>query len=231
MKKEDPKHEDCGCSGNSIVRSKGEYTIIVARNGFKIQEDLPYPIWGTLYLQNQSFDTAVRDFLPPGVTCVSSVVGENINLAYTQGANTDNISIFAIPGNLLSYPEMLSGLNNQFLKTELAYFCNNTQVGNLPLLTDQQNKKCQAQPLYIKKIGGLSNVQNELITPLSRHLPNNSVKDVIELSLRKQEIHPDTIWIHKFAYINMTEKNLLVFYWQIIINEFVNLNNKAFKIK
>jgi hypothetical protein len=228
MKHKEQKPEDCGCSGNSIVRSKGEYTIVVARNGFKIKEDLPYPIWGTLYLQNKSFDTAVRDYLPAGVTCICTVVGENINLEFTQGLNVDTISIFAIPNALLSYPEMLTGLNTAFLKTELAYFCNNTQVGNLPLLTDQQNKICQAQPLYLTKIGGLGQKGNELITPLSRHLPNNSVKDVIEISLRKQEIHPDTVWIHKFAYIPMTEKNLLVFYWQIIINEIVNINAKAF---
>lgn len=225
------KDDDCTCAGNSIVRSKGEYTIVVVRNGFKIKEDLPYPIWGTLYLQSQNFATAVKDYLPAGVTCSSSVVGENINLSYTDGVNTDNISIFAIPTALLSYPEMLTSLNTAYLKSELAYFCNNTQVGNLPLLTDQQNKICQAQPLYLSKIGGLGNKGNELITPLSRHLPNNSVKDLIEVSLRKQDIMADTVWIHKFAYINMTEKSLLVFYWQIIINEIVNMNKKAFDFK
>ncbi len=225
------KHEDCTCAGNSIVRSKGEYTIVVARNGFKIKEDLPYPIWGTLYLQSQNFATAVKDYLPAGVTCSSVVSGENINLSYTDGVNTDTISIFAIPTGLLSYPEMLTSLNTAYLKSELAYFCNNTQVGNLPLLTDQQNKICQAQPLYLSKIGGLGNKGNELITPLSRHLPNNSVKDLIEVSLRKQDIMADTVWIHKFAYINMTEKSLLVFYWQIIINEIVNMNKKAFDLK
>lgn len=225
------KEEDCTCAGNSIVRSKGEYTIVVARNGFKIKEDLPYPIWGTLYLQSQNFATAVKDYLPAGVTCSSSVVGENINLSYTDGVNTDTISIFANPTSLLSYPEMLTSLNTAYLKSELAYFCNNTQVGNLPLLTDQQNKICQAQPLYLSKIGGLGNKGNELITPLSRHLPNNSVKDLIEVSLRKQDIMADTVWIHKFAYINMTEKSLLVFYWQIIINEIVNMNKKALDFK
>ena len=226
----DEKHDECKCSGNSIVRSKGEYTIIVARNGFKIKEDLPYPIWGTLYLQSQNFATAVKDYLPAGITCTSDVSGENINLHYTDGVNTDDISIFAIPTGLLSYPEMLTSLNTAYLKSELAYFCNNTQVGNLPLLTDQQNKKCQAQPLYLTKIGALGSKGNELITPLSRRQANNSVKDVIEVSLRKQDIMTDTVWIHKFAYINMTEKSLLVFYWQIIINEFVSMNKQAFKM-
>jgi hypothetical protein len=122
---------------------------------------------------------------------------------------------------------MLSGLNTAYLKTELAYFCNNTQVGNLPILTDQQNKKCQAQPLYLKRVGGLGKVEDKLITPLARQQQNNSVKDVLEVSLPKEEVYPNTVWIHKFAYINMTEKSLLVFYWQIIINSFGNMNEKA----
>lgn len=228
---EDKKHEDCKCTGNSIVRSKGEYTIVILRRGFRIKEDLPYPIWGTLYLQAQNFAVAVKDYLPAGVTCSSTVAGETITLAYTDGVNTDHIDIFAIPTALLSYPEMLTGLNTAYLKSELCYFCNNAQVGNLPLLTAQQNKILQAQPLYLGKIGGLGDKANELITPLSRSLPNNSVKDVIEISLRKQNIMPDTVWVHKFAYINMTEKNVLVFYWQIIINEIVNMNKAAFKLQ
>lgn len=223
--------EDCTCAGNSIVRSKGEYTIIVTRNGFKIKEDLPYPIWGTLYLQSQNFATAVKDYLPAGVTCTSTVNGSDIILQYTQGANVDTIKINAIATGLLSYPEMLTGLNTAYLKSELSYFCNNTEITNLPLLTDQQNKILQAQPLYLTKIGGLGDKANELITPLSRSLPNNSVKDIIEISMRKQDIMADTVWIHKFAYINMTEKNKLRFYWQIIINEIVNLNKKAFEFK
>jgi hypothetical protein len=223
------KNDDCKCSGNSIVRSKGEYTIVVARNGFRIKEDLPYPIWGTLYLQGQNFANAVMNYLPPGVTVTSVVAGESVVLNFTDGINTDTIAIFAIPTALLSYPEMLSGLNTAYLRTEVAYFCNNTQVGNLPLLTDQQNKICQAQPLYLKRVGGLGKVEDQLITPLSRQQQNNSVRDVLEISLRKQEIHPNTVWIHKFAYIPMTEKNLLVFYWQIIINSFGNMNEEAFE--
>lgn len=227
--KNEEKHDDCKCSGNSIVRSKGEYTIVVARAGFTIKEDLPYPIWGTLYLQGGNFATAIKDYLPTGVTCTSTVNGENINLQYTDGGgNTDNIQIFAIPTGLLSYPEMLTGLNTAYIKSELVYFCNNTNVGNLPLLTDTQNKKCQAQPLYLTKIGAMGNKANELITPLARAQVNNSVKNLIEISLRNQSIMTDTVWIHKFAYIPMTEKNLLVFYWQFIINQFVNMNTKAF---
>lgn len=224
------KHEDCSCSGNSIVRSKGEYTIVVIRNGFKITEALPYPIWGTLYLQGDNYATAIRDYLPTGVTCTSAVSNGAVILAYTQGLNTDFIQIAAIKSGLLSYSEMLTGLNTAFLKSELAYLCTNADVNNTPILTDSQIKTLQVQPLYLSKIGGLSSKASELITPLSRAMPNNSVKDVIEISLRKQEIMPDTVWIHYFAWIAMTEKSKLHFYWQIIINEFVNMNQKAFNM-
>ena len=228
MKEE--KHEDCKCSGNSLVRSKGEYTIIVDRIGFKTLADLPYPIWGTLYLQAQNFATAIRDYLPAGITCTSTVVDGVIILDYTDGTNTDRIKIFAIPSGLLSYPEMLTGLNTAYIKSELCYFANNAPINNHPTLTNLQNQRLQAQPLYLSKIGGLGSKANELITPLTRKLPNNSVQDTIEISLRKQDIMADTVWIHTFGYINMTEKSKLRFYWQIIYNEVVNLNKKAFNM-
>jgi hypothetical protein len=229
--KDENKHEDCKCAGNSIVRSKGEYTIVVLRQGFKTKQDLPYPLWGTLYLQSQNFATAVKDYLPAGMTCTSTVNGDTVTLEYTFGGFVDRIQIFAIPTSLLSYPEMLTGLNTAYFKSELVYFCNNSQIPNLPILTDKQNKKLQASPLYLTKIGGLGDKANELITPLSRKLPNNSVDNLIEISLRKQDIKPDTVWIHNFAYINMTEKKVLVFYWQIILNDIVNMNKQAFKLQ
>lgn len=225
------KHEDCKCAGNSIVRSKGEYTILVNRSGFDTLKDLPYPIWGTLYMQSNSFAVAIKDYLPDGITCVSSVVDGNIILDYSDGAgNTDTITVFAPKSALLSYPEMLTGLNTAYLKTELCYFCNNSPILSNPLLSDGQNKTLQSKPLYLAKIGGLGSKGNELVIPASRLLPNNSVKDIIEISMRKQDIMPDNVWIHTFAYINMTGKSQLRFYWQIIINEIVNMNKTAFDI-
>ena len=220
------KNDDCKCSGNSIVRSKGEYTIVVVRNGFRIKEDLPYCIWGTMYLNGQNFSTAINQYLPVGVTCSSVVSGENIIFTYTNGLVTDIIQVFAIPTALVSYPEMLANLNTNYMKTELVYFCNNTQVGNLPILTAEQNKILQGAPLYLQTLGSMGSKNNELITPLSRQMPNNSVKDVIEISMRKQDIKPQTVWVHKFAYVTLTERNTLVFYWQIIFNEIVNMNEE-----
>ncbi len=224
------KNEDCKCSGNSIVRSNGEYTILVIRSSFTIQEDLPYPIWGTIYLKDNSFASAIKDYLPAGITCTSSVQGGYVILHYSDGTNTDNIVLLSAIAGLLSYPEMLSGLNTNYLKTELAYFCNNAEVGEMPLLTDQQNQLFQSKPLYLTKIGALGNVKKELITPVTRKIPNNSVSNIIELSLRKQDIKPDTVWIHTYGYLptSVAGYDHLVFYWQIIINEFVNMNKQAF---
>lgn len=218
--------DSCKCSGNSIVRSKGEYTIVVARNGFRIKQDLPYCLWGTMYLNGGNFATALKDYLPAGVTCNSAVNGINIVFTYSDGVNTDTIAVFAIPTGLVSYPEMLASLNTSYLKTELVYFCNNTQVGNLPLLTPEQDKICQAQPLYLQKLGSTGSKDVELITPLSRRLPNNTVTNVLEISMRRQDIKPQTNWVHKFAYLKLTEKNLLVFYWQVIINDIINMNEE-----
>ena len=225
------KNEDpCKCSGNSIVRSKGEYTIVVVRNGFRIKEDLPYCLWGTMYLNGQNFSTAIQQYLPAGVTCSSSVSGENIIFSYTNGLVTDTIVVFAIPTALVSYPEMLANLNTNYMKTELVYFCNNTQVPNGPILTAVQNRVLQAAPLYLQTLGSMGSKDNELITPLSRKIPNNSVPDVIELSMRKQDIKPQTVWVHKFAWVKLTEKNTLVFYWQILFNEIINLNEERQKL-
>lgn len=220
------KKDNCECAGNSIVRSKGEYTIVVVRAGFKIRYDLPYCIWGTMYLNGNNFGAALKDYLPPGVTCTTTVDKENINFVYTDGINTDVIQVFAIPGNMISYPEMLASLNTNYMKTELVYFCNNTQVGNLPILTDEQNKILQAQPLIPTKLGSIGAKSMELITPLSRQLPNNTVRDVLEISMKKQDIRPETVWIHKFAWLKLTEKNVLVFYWQIFFNDIINTNEE-----
>lgn len=218
----------CACSGNSIVRSKGEYTIVVVRNGFKIKQDLPYAIFGTVYLNGQNFATAIKDYLPSGVTCVSSVDKENIIFEYTETATglIDRIILFVIPSGIISYPQFLANLNTNYLKTELVYFCNNTQVPNQPVLSLIQDKKLQAQPLYLQRISGMSQKDNELITPLSRRLPNNTVSNVLEISMKRQDIRAETVWIHKFAYVKLTEKNTLVFYWQIIINDIINLNEE-----
>jgi hypothetical protein len=223
------KKKDCFCSGNSINRSEGEYTIIVVRSGFTLHFDLPYIILGSMYLPGNNFATGLQEYLPPGitVTTVQTVFGGNPAIAfiYTDGIDTDNIILFSVPDAMLSYPELLSNLNTNYMRSELMYFCNNTQVPGLPLLTDAQNKLIQSKPLFLQKLG-MGKKANEVITPLSRKLANNSVSDLIEISLRHQEIKPNTVWVHKFAYLHLTEHRDLVFYWQIIFNEIINMNDE-----
>lgn len=222
-KKEDP----CKCSGNSIVRSKGEYTILVKRNSFRIKFDLPYCLWGTMYLSGQNFSTAVKDYLPVGVTCSSAIVAnETIVFTYSDGVNTDKIIVQAIPTSLVSYPELLANLNTSYMKTELVYFCNNAKIGNPITLSAAQNNVLQAQPLFLQKLGSMGSKENELITPATRKIPNNTLPDVLELSMRKQDIRAQTVWVHKFAYIKLTEATKLLFYWQILFNDVVNLNEE-----
>lgn len=218
----------CACSGNSIVRSKGEYTIIVVRKGFKIKKDLPYTIFGTIYLNGQNFSTAVKDYLPVGVTCTSAIVGDRIIFTYTEISTgfIDKITIAVIPNGIISYPQFLANLNTNYLKTELIYFCNNVVFPNQPILTVKQNQTIQAQPLFLQRLSGMSQKDIELITPISRKLPNNTITDIIELSMKRQDIRAETVWIHKFAYIKLTEKDTLVFYWQIVINDIINLNEE-----
>lgn len=222
------ENEKCKCkSTSSIVNSKGEYTIMVQREGFGTLVDLPYPIWGTVYLQSKNFAQSIKDYLPAGMTVTESNENGIITLSYFNGLSTDIIRIFAIPSSLLSYPEMLSGLNTAYLKSELVYFCSNTSIPTANVTTPQ-NKVLQNAPLYLGKIGGMGDKSNELITPYTRRLPNNSVNDIVEIAMRNQDIKPETVWIHKFAYIQNIP--ILNFYWHVFFNDIVNMNKKAFKM-
>jgi len=216
----------CPCSGNSIVRSKGEFTIVVIRRTFKLNVDLPYCLWGTIYLNGKNFATPLQNFLPAGITVTSTINASNVIIfSYTDGVDTDTIEVLGLPTNQVDYLEMLANLNTNYLKTELVYYNCNTSK-NPPLLTDSQITDLQQQPLYMQKIGGLSSKDTQSIIPLTRKLPNNTIKDIIELSMRKQDIKPETVWVHIFANVMMTEPKKLVFYWQIIINDIVNMNEE-----
>lgn len=223
------KKENCFCSGNSIVRSEGEFTIVVIRNSFNIKKDLPYVMWGSIYMNGNNFATALQPYLP-GVGVTTQIVGENLIFTYTEGPFVDQIIVIAIPTGMMSYPEMLASLNTNYLRTELVYFHNNTQIPGRPVLTLAQNLICQSKPLYLQKVGGLGSKGNEQITPLTRQLPNNSTPDVLELSLRHQEIKPDTFWVHQFAYLLIANKKPLVYAWQVIINEVINMNEEKMSL-
>lgn len=223
--------ENCKCSGNSIVRSKGEYTVIVTRLTFNIKQNLPYVIWGSIYLNGENFATAIRDYLPAGVTATSEIVGETVVLTYTKADHTDRIVISTAADESVSYVQMIANLKTNYLKSELVYFCNNA-LPPIPILTNDQNKFLQSTPLYLVKIGGLSEKSTETIIPYTRKVPNNSVLDVSEIYLRHQDVKPNTNWIHVFAWIKLSGTTpSLGFYWQLIINDIVNINEENMNIQ
>jgi hypothetical protein len=122
---------------------------------------------------------------------------------------------------------MLSNLRTNYLRSEVSYFSNNTEVRVLPALSTSNNAILQNAPLYLQKIGGDGDKKNEMIKPFSRRLQNNSVPDVIELTMRNQEIKSDTVWVHKFAYIAQGGNfDTLQFSFLVIINESLNLNEE-----
>lgn len=214
----------CGCAGNSIVRSKGEFTVFVRRNTFTIAQPLPYCIWGAMYL-NANFSQAIQPYLPVGVTCFAKINGGIVTFTYTSGLLSDSIDVFGNPDGLLSYPEMVANLNTNYLKTELVNFgLNASIIAPIITLTALQIKTLQIQPLYLQKIGGMSSKDNEMISPLTRKLPNNSVNDIIEISMRNQIIKPETFWVHQFANVVIAGNRPLINYFNVFINDIINMN-------
>lgn len=219
------KEKKC-CSPNSIVRSKGEFLIQVLREGFTIHKPLPYCIWGAIYLNANNFATVLQPY-NTGMIITTAIVNGNIVFTYQEGPFIDRITVSANPNSLISYAEMLANLNTSFLRSEVSYFSNNTEASVLPILSDQNNAKLQLQPLFLTKIGGGGEKKNEMIVPYSRRLQNNSLKDVIELTMRNQEIKADTVWIHQFGYITQGGNfDTLQFSFLVVINEIINLNDE-----
>jgi hypothetical protein len=219
----------CPCTGNSIVRSEGEILIVVIRQSFNIPLDLPYCIWGTLYLQNNSFAVPLQPYLPTGVTVFTIIDPGNpvVTFVYTDSlGNSDTIQVLMPPQGLISYFDTLTSLNTNYLRTELAYYnCNALPDDFAPLLTDGQMNTLKSASLYFQKTGGAGAKQTEDIIPLSRNFANQSQPKITELSFKHQELKPDTVWIHNFAYVQLGGLvTFLVNIWNVIINERIDMN-------
>lgn len=225
----------CPCSGNSIVRSEGEIRIVVVRTSFNIPFDLPYCIWGTLYLQGNSFALPLQPYLPTGVTVTTIIDPGNplINFVYTDSfGNSDTIQVFSPPQDVTNYFDTLSSLNTNYLRTELAYYNCNVLPDAPPLLTDDQYNTLKAAPLYFQKSTGGTRKEIETIVPLSRNWANQSNPKITELSFKHQEVKPETVWIHSIAYIHMGGLvTFLVNIWNVIINERIDMNKEKFEKK
>lgn len=221
----------CPCSGNSIVRSEGELLLIVVRQSFNIPTALPYCLWGTLYLQGNNWATSLQPYLPAGVTCVTNTDNASVNFIYTDSlGNSDVISVFTPPQLQISYPELLANLNTNYLRSELVYFNCNTGPDPTPVLTSDQMQTIKAGALYQQKTGALGGKNTENIIPYTRNLPNQSEPKITEISLKHQEIKPDTVWVHQFEYVLLGgQVGFLVFYWNFIINARINMNEEKIK--
>lgn len=221
----------CPCTGNSIVRSEGEVLIIVVRTSFNIPLALPYCIWGTLYLQNNSFPVPLQPYLPAGVTVFTVQDNSILTFVYTDSlGNSDTIQVFMATEGLISYFDTLTSLNTNYLRSELAYYNINTFPDFAPLLTDDQMNTLKAASIYFQKTGGAGTKKTETLKPLTRNLPNQSQPKITEVSLKHQEIKPDTVWIHQFEYVQLGGLvQFLVNYWNVIINERIDMNAEKIK--
>jgi hypothetical protein len=223
-KKTEHKSE-CPCAGNSIARSKGEVTIVVRRQSFRIKKNLPYCIWGTQYLQGNSFAVALIPYIPVGVTLLVIQSGNTVTFQYTQGANVDNIIVTCPPNTTISYMEIIQNLNTNFLKSELIYFNCNADA-NSPTLTTTDSITIRSQILYFLKKASLGKKTTETLIPQTRTQVNNSQPNIVELSFPNKTIKPDTVWVHTFPFLLLGGGPLteLTFYWQVIINDIINVN-------
>lgn len=217
------KHEKpCECSGNSVTRSKGELVITVTRTSFNLPFDLPYCIWGALYV-NTNFGVVLQPYLPAGITVRTGTDDNIISFIYTDGILTDVIQVTIPSAGIINYLAILSSLNTNYMRTEFMLFdCNAANDGTI--ITDQQIKKSQSNPLYLQTVSGGGMKEAQVIIPSSRTNINNSVKQIIEVYLRNEPVKPETVWIHNFAYLLLMGS--LQYSFTVFISERVNMNSE-----
>lgn len=226
------KHErPCPCAGNSIARSEGELVIEVIRTSFNIQEDLPYCIWGTSYLNTNSYPVILQPYLPAGVTVMSITDNNVLTLVYTDAFfNSDTIIIKVPDTSLISYFEILASLSTNYMRSELILFNCNAAI-RPPVLSQEQINKLKQPGLYFQRIGGINSKSNEVIIPYTRNMINNTTPQITEISLNNKAVKPDSVWVHSFAYTLLGGAiTQLRFYWEIIVNERIDANEEAKKI-
>jgi hypothetical protein len=227
-KDSEPK-KGCGCVNkcpHTISNSVGEQVIVVTRDSFNIQLDLPFAIWGTLYLQS-NFGQILQPYLPATVTFVSSVVNSagNMVFTFTNGPETDTITV-GVPGiGLISYNEMLNSLKTSYWKS--CYMLFNCNARNTALFLDNSViLEIQSKGLFIQKVGAAGNKSAQLIIPKNRLGNNNSVSNIVEIYLRNEPIKPDSVWIHSFPYVNfgLGIVSNLEYNYTVFITDTVDMN-------
>lgn len=228
-KKKSLHKKPCGCGGNEITKSKGELVITVIRSSFTLNMALPYCIWGSLYI-NTSFGVVLQEFLPPGITVTTNLDDfNNLRFIYTDGVNTDTITVGVPTIGLISYPEILSNLNTNYMRSNMVLFnCNADD--NAPFLTNQQINNLQSAGLFLGITGGGGSRTYKLVIPSTRKEINNSVPNLTQLYLNSEPIKPETVWVHQFAYLNPNGAQLAgTFTFTVFISERIDMNKERQK--
>jgi len=217
----------CGCSGNEITRSQGELVITVQRTSFNINADLPYCIFGALYLNGNNFATVLQEYLPSGVTVVTSQENQNLTFTYaSSGGGSDQIIVSVPDQGLINYLDILANLNTNYMRSNFLLFdCN--AGDNPPLLADSQIRTLKKPGLFLKKIGGAGAKDTQIIIPGSRTQINNTLPNLVEIYLRNEPVKPDAVWVHKFAYTALSvPATRLLFNWTLFISERIDMNSE-----
>ncbi len=229
---DEKKHKaPCGCSGNSITRSIGEVVITVTRTSFNINADLPYCIFGALYLPGNSFANAIEEYLPDGVTVTTSITDRNVTFNYGPAAGLGDQIIVSVPDDsLINYLDIMASMNTNFMRSEFLLFDCNAHI-NAPVLADSQIRKLKSLGLFLTKVGGARDRDVQVIIPGSRTEINNSTTNLAQIYLRNEEVKAESVWVHKFAYTSLSvPATRLQFNWTLFVSERIDLNSEAVNI-
>jgi hypothetical protein len=236
--KQNPRHErhaqakkkvakKACCSSNEIVRSEGELIITVRRTGFTLHDDLPYCVWGALYVNSKY--NILQPYLTSGITFTTTIdPAGDVIFHYTDGKTTDTITISTGGQTLVSYAEEVTNLNTNFMRSNYMLFSVNTDIGAALLANSDIDTMLNAG-LTIQQIDGMGAVNKNLIVPRSRRMINNSIYNLVEIYLPKptQPIKQTTAWVQKFPYIaSVSEQSFLTSAYIIFINKRFTINRK-----
>ncbi len=220
-------------SYNEIVNSEGELLFVATRATQTISQDLPYFIWGTAYVNN--LDASVlAPYLGTGTTVVlSHNANGDLVFTYTNGINTDIITVTTTAQGLISYIEAVQNLQTNYMISNYMLYGVNIDA-NATFLTQANINTLLTAGIIMQNLDAVTNVgggkKKHLIIPRSRTMPNNSMPNVVEIFLRREKIKSNTVWINKFAKTSLDPAPAISNAFTIFISDTVNMNEEAEKI-
>jgi len=243
VKKEGPirieqKVQGCSCGGNPITASKGELVINVVRESFNVQADLPYCIFGTLYIGTR-FGNVLTSYLfgvstaNGPVTVTAAIVNNAIQFTYSDTVETDIITVSSPSISLISYLEALENINQNIMKTNYVLFDCNAGSG-APTLDNTSIYTLKSGGLFLQKSGGEGDKQQHLIIPQPRTTTGSTQINLVDLYMNNEPVKPDTVWVHQFKYLAPAAFGgaaaRIQFDYTVFISERVNLNKEEIKL-